>query len=161
MMANPLWDFSLRVYARPGVEAWLLYLQDELGADCNVLLGLAWQASEGRTLDTAQLTALLEHSDIAQRQCLKPLRTLRRDVKTLAAADTLYREVKALELAAERWQQDGLRRLLASANKSPAALSALELALEYSQRYGEQLGVSESVDWLHSTRALMQALFSP
>jgi len=158
-MENPLWNFSLAVYAKPGVEAQLLHLQDELGADCNVLLAIAWQASRGRALDAARWSALLAHSEMAQRQCLAPLRALRRRVKTLTAADSLYEEVKALELAAERWQQDGLLPLLEGA--ALAVQPALELALAHCQRYGEQLTVDDSVHWSHCSHALMQVLLSP
>ena len=157
-MDNPLWDFSLKVYAKPAVKGLLLHLQDDLAADCNVLLALAWLASRDRALDSEALSALLAQSALAQEQCLKPLRALRRNVKPLDASQSLYSAAKALELAAERWQQDQLLQLLSGAAQASKGVPAVELALAYSGRYGDQLGMGTLVDWSDSTDALMRAM---
>ena len=42
-MPTTLWDFSLETYRRPGVEEACLKLQDELGADVNMLFYCCWR----------------------------------------------------------------------------------------------------------------------
>ena len=42
-MPTTLWDFSLETYRRPGVEEACWKLQDELGADVNMLFYCCWR----------------------------------------------------------------------------------------------------------------------
>lgn len=104
-MNNPLWEFSLERYARPGVAAACIEAQDYCAADVNLLLYAAWLARQGLELDQIQWRAL-EGSVVEWRQrVVRPLRALRRDWQALPAAADLREQIKALELAAEREQQ--------------------------------------------------------
>jgi uncharacterized protein (TIGR02444 family) len=105
-MPNPFWDYSLSAYAEPGVADACLAAQDGCGLDVNLLLYAAWLASTGRALTEAHLAGVEEEVGEWRSRVIIPLRTLRRDLKSLAAADTLREQVKALELQSERHQQD-------------------------------------------------------
>ena len=95
-----LWDWAGAAYARPGVEALCLELQDEHGQCVSYLLWAAWAAAEGRAVDSAGLAAAVDTARNWEARVIAPLRTRRRELKGAARAirDTL----KAEELAAER-----------------------------------------------------------
>jgi uncharacterized protein (TIGR02444 family) len=112
---NPFWNFSLAVYARPGVADACLALQDSHSLDVNLLLFCLWYAihgSDGLTEDDVRraLTSTRPWQDEVVRQ----LRTLRRRLKTdpagmpSAAAGAFRRRLQETELAAERIEQDQL-----------------------------------------------------
>ena len=121
--AADLWAFSLRTYARPGVEAACLDLQDRRGLDVNLILCACWLGGQGVRL-RADRVAVLEAAAAPWRQrAILPLRTLRRALKTAlpellsagsgldADAAALRDRVKEVELAAERVEQRLLARL--------------------------------------------------
>ncbi|KAA0683462.1 TIGR02444 family protein [Roseomonas genomospecies 6] len=124
MSENPLWDFSLAVYGRPGVPAACLDLQDRLGQDVNLLLFAAWA---GMDCNADLPAAELERIDSAvapwRAEVVRPLRAVRRRVK--GEDDALYRRMKAAELEAERVQQD---RLFALSGLTPAPGGSVEAA---------------------------------
>lgn len=105
---NAFWDFSLQVYAKPGVAEACLALQDARGQDVNLLLFCCWAASLGRHL-TAEEAALLERLSADWREeAVRPLRRARRHLKPLEgdpAVAALRAKIKACELEAERLQQ--------------------------------------------------------
>lgn len=114
--ANPFWDFSLKVYARPGVAEAALKLQDEGGQDVNLLLFCCWAAACGHALSDAEARALEAESAEWRRSVVQPLRQVRRHLKPLEpepGVAALRAQVKRQELAAERLQQDRLNLLLA------------------------------------------------
>ena len=107
MTGNLFWDFSLAVYARPGVPAACLDLQDRLGLDVNVLLFAAWAGLGCGVRLSAEDLARVDSAIAPWRaEVVRPLRAVRRRVKGEDAA--LYDQLKAAELAAERIQQDRL-----------------------------------------------------
>jgi uncharacterized protein (TIGR02444 family) len=110
---NPFWDFSLDFYARPSVSAACLTLQDECGADINLLLFLLWRAAAGRLLSQDEVTRLDGEVRDWRDAAIAPLRALCRRLKETAliepAPQQKFRDqVKSLELEAERLQQDAL-----------------------------------------------------
>ena len=114
---SPFWDFSLRVYRQPGVPDACLALQDAAGADVNIVLFLLWHAAEGRALEAADIAALEALVGDWRRQVVVPLREVRRVLKSREAdpeAAALRRQVKQVELEAERLQQETLYREAAS-----------------------------------------------
>jgi uncharacterized protein (TIGR02444 family) len=107
MSANPFWEFSLAVYGRPGVPAACVALQDRHGLDVNVLLFAAWAGVACGVALSAERLAAVDSAIAAWRQeVVRPLRAVRRRVK--AEDDALYQRMKAVELEAERIQQDRL-----------------------------------------------------
>lgn len=105
---QPFWAFSIDVYRHKGVARSLLALQDDCGADVNMLLVVSWLASQKIVVSSELLAAFELVSSEWRRHCLHPLRALRRYLKQQEASDAMYQASKALELQAERWQQDRL-----------------------------------------------------
>jgi uncharacterized protein (TIGR02444 family) len=100
-----LWNFAVRLYARPGVEDACLQLQ-EAGGDVCLLLAGAWLQRRGVPCREPYLEALQALAEPWQREVVAPLRQLRRDWRKAATADaelaTLRERIKQLELEAER-----------------------------------------------------------
>lgn len=90
---SAFWDWALERYARPGVEALLIDLQDVHGQCVPYLLWAAWGAAP----------ALLERGAHSARsyeaEVVGPLRRVRR---RLRGDPPLHDQVKAAELAAEK-----------------------------------------------------------
>lgn len=111
--AGSFWDWSVEIYARPGVAEACLALQDRRGVDVNLLLLGLWLATRGRTLPPDTAAALADQAATWQREVVRPLRDVRRGLKRREgdpAVAALRREVAAVELAAERLQQTELER---------------------------------------------------
>jgi uncharacterized protein (TIGR02444 family) len=125
--ADEFWAFSLDVYARPGVAAACLRLQDELELDVNLLLLCCWLARSGRgRLSEDDLAAAEARAAPWRREIVAPLRAVRRALKTMvdAASASLYTEIKRLELRAEREEQG--RLLAGSLGRQSTALTVGE-----------------------------------
>ena len=112
---NPFWDFSLAVYAREGVPAACLRLQDRQGVDVNMLLFCCWTAQSAAVrLEKDALAAIADRIAPWKAEIVEPLRAARRDLKpgfdgfSPAGCDALREKIKALELEAEKLQQDAL-----------------------------------------------------
>lgn len=142
---TPFWRFSLAVYALPGVAEACLELQEGAGADVNVLLYNLWLGSSGRRLEAADMASVVMAVDGWRREIVAPLRAARRALKTPTAAfdasgaEALRQAVKAVELEAERLQQNALYawRPLAQigSEDEPAAAAAANV-----ETYGATLG---------------------
>lgn len=103
--AEAFWRFSLMVYARPGVAAALISLQDHAGHNVNLILFGLWLAvGRGRRLDAVGLARARAAIDKLDRDVVLPLRRLRRALKGDPDPDIqeLRRRVLTLEVAAER-----------------------------------------------------------
>ncbi|MGY2464198.1 TIGR02444 family protein [Vreelandella sulfidaeris] len=102
----PLWDFALTLYAKPGVEAACLTLQEEAGLDVCELLFHCWLYSCGLEAKPAALAHQREQCCFWQRHVTAVLRRLRRDLKASAAeresVAALRETIKQAELMAER-----------------------------------------------------------
>ncbi|MBV4453357.1 MULTISPECIES: TIGR02444 family protein [Pseudomonas] len=104
-MCADLWSFSLSTYARPGVEAACLRLQEQ-GADVCLLLCGAWLEQRAVAATAERIQALKQIAGPWQTQVIEPLRQVRRQWRETAQHDKnlagLRERVKALELDAER-----------------------------------------------------------
>ncbi len=144
---HPLWDFSLEVYARPGVEPACLALQEAHGADVNVLLAVIWHGARGLRQSPAELDRLGGAVADWRERVVRPLRAVRRDMKAALGApapmaDRLRNRVKRLELDAEHLEQLLLAQLLPGGGEdvdlSPD--TALATAAANARAYLESLG---------------------
>src|SRR5690606_41320532 len=109
------WQFSLAVYTRDGVAEHCLALQSRLGLDVNVLLLMLWAAGQwGDAPTAAQITDADSRINAWRHEVVVPLRQLRTRLKSGPApapdamTDVLRKEIKRLELDAERIQQEVL-----------------------------------------------------
>ncbi|QBF24242.1 TIGR02444 family protein [Pseudomonas tructae] len=104
-MHTDLWNFALKLYARPGVEAACLQWQD-LGGDVCLLLCGMWLSARGVAPNRQRVRQLTALANAWQAEVVEPLRRLRQSWRDNAARDAqlagLREQVKGLELAAER-----------------------------------------------------------
>mgnify|MGYP000857562115 CR=1 FL=1 len=124
-LANPLWQFSLAVYADPAVRAECLRLQDVHRVNINLLLAVAWLgAVRSRALtpaEQAQLRAAITAIDI---EVVQPLRQARRQAKAHGEAQ-LSAAIGEIELQAEKIVQDRLYEMAKAWSGAIAAPSIL------------------------------------
>lgn len=125
-----LWDFALGLYARPGVAAACLRLQDEYRANVCLLIAMCWLDENGQLLDDAEFASLQFHIRPWTTQVVEPLRHVRRLLKapleSLSLNETqeqLRNTVKQAELLAEKKLLEEIEswvgeNLLASENKT-------------------------------------------
>ena len=99
-----IWDWTLRVYQRPGVPEACLRLQDQFGQNTDLLLWAVWAEAKDPVLLSRAAVATRAWEELA----LAPLREVRRALKAPlppvadGAREGLREEVKACELRAER-----------------------------------------------------------
>jgi uncharacterized protein (TIGR02444 family) len=110
--SDPFWDYSLATYARPGVAAAGIALQDEYGLDVNLLLACLWYAAEGPgRLQSEHIRECLNRTRDWQLKVVQPLRKLRRFCKDepahvpQALRKTFRPGLQAVELDAEHVEQ--------------------------------------------------------
>lgn len=117
---TPFWRFSLNFYRQAGVSDACIALQDGCGLDVNLLLFLFWLADGGRLLTSDEVRDLDDSVRDWRNLTVIPLRDARRRLKgarTLVdpgTQETFRNKVKAVELEAERLQQEGLYTLTQS-----------------------------------------------
>jgi uncharacterized protein (TIGR02444 family) len=111
---SPFWRFSLRFYARAKIANACLALQDQAGVDVNLLLFLLFLADHERQLSAAELEHLDRQVMAWRNDVVKPLRQLRRALKTgigkvpNTVSETFRAQIKRLELESERIEQHEL-----------------------------------------------------
>lgn len=108
-----LWHFSLDRYGRKGVPPLCLALQEETGADVNLLLCGLWLGSERRLLTDAQANSLNTIVAPWHNQVVRPLRAVRKrlkgwDVCPIEPREGLRAQIQQQEIEAERLEQDML-----------------------------------------------------
>ncbi len=131
---SPFWRFSVKFYAEPGVAQACIDLQDQAGVDVNILFFLLWNATQSRQFNNAEVAAI-EHTIGPWRDmAVVPLRTVRRALKappTVMAshdAEAFRTRIKAVELEAERLQQEAMYRLVQSGPAGSPSQSQTEAA---------------------------------
>ena len=124
-MTNPFWEFSLAIYRLEGVAGACIELQDKFDMDVNLLLYGVWLASQDRVLENLHLSEMEVVISTWREAVVKPLRDLRRQWRMYPEADAIRNEVKALELQAERQQQDMMLVFHGSAPGLPRSIRPL------------------------------------
>jgi len=113
---TPFWRFSLHFYRQAGVAEACIALQDDCGVDVNLLLFLLWLAAGRRQLSAANVKELDAAVRDWRQLTIVPIRDVRRKLKgaaTLVEAnkqEAFRTKIKAIELEAERLQQEALYR---------------------------------------------------
>ena len=155
--AHPFWEFSLRVYGCEGVAEACLALQDESGADVNMVLYCCWVgASGGGALDARLLRRAAEMVAPWQGGVVGALRAARRRLKrgfegiARERTEALRKSIAAIEIEAERAEQI----LLAEAFPPPrhdggtpgqrAAAAAAANLVAYLRQLAREAGTEQS-----------------
>jgi uncharacterized protein (TIGR02444 family) len=139
---TPFWRFSLNYYRQAGVAETCIVLQDDCGVDVNLMLFLLWLAANGRQLSVENIKELDQAVRSWRDLTIVPIREVRRRLKgapTLVEAgkqEALRTKIKAIELEAERMQQEALYARSRSAPcgseaRPPAAARANLTAYEH------------------------------
>jgi uncharacterized protein (TIGR02444 family) len=149
--AAGFWKFSLDFYARPGVSAALIELQDRAGLDVNLILFALWHGLSGRgRLDDERLAVADQATHAIQTEIVMPLRALRRRFRTDPDVDIqrLREAIKGIELDAEEIAQARLAGCagLSATDVDPverlaAARANLTLSLGADRALSAQAGV--------------------
>jgi uncharacterized protein (TIGR02444 family) len=115
-LTEDFWRFSLETYAKPGVQALSLALQDDHGCDVNLMLFCLWLAdSQGIALESSGVGELALAAGELNNELVSPVRSARRWLKSYGetAREGLsikpeYDALKSVELKCERLVQRAL-----------------------------------------------------
>ncbi|MCV6606058.1 MAG: TIGR02444 family protein [Porticoccaceae bacterium] len=148
---NLLWRYSLALYS--DIEPWCLQMQDEYGADVNLLLLCCFAGDRGCRLSSPQLEEARQCIASWQQHLVEPLRQLRRQLPS-APLDKHYSSARQLlldaELNAERHSQNQL--WLWWQQQSEASLQPAAKAIVANLNlYTSQLDARDSVPPLPAT----------
>jgi len=132
---NPFWDFSLSVYAEPGVADECLVLQDRHDLNVNLVLLAAYLGSAGVALNEERWEAAASEIAWLDETVVRPLRSIRRALKSHAdphgdlgaRGQDVYRTIKTAEIDAERLEQDALYRWAGGSSAGVAAVDGRAL----------------------------------
>jgi uncharacterized protein (TIGR02444 family) len=131
---SPFWRFSLRFYRQPKVADACIALQEVAGVDVNLLLFLLWHATQMHALSTAEVECLESQIGPWREMTVIPLRSIRRALKSPASlvagatAEQFRTRIKAVELEAERLQQEAMHELVSASLLGRKAPSSQEAA---------------------------------
>jgi len=143
---SPFWQFSVKFYAVPGVAEACIALQDQAKVDVNILFYLLWNATQGRAFNAADVTEIERRIGPWRDVAVVPVRNIRRALKSPppvvepAAAEALRTRVKAVELEAERLQQEALYGLAETSRLGRPAPSKAEAVQDSISSYQGVIG---------------------
>jgi uncharacterized protein (TIGR02444 family) len=145
---SPFWRFSLQFYRQPGVAEACIVLQEEAGVDVNLLLFLLWHAAQRRQFAPAEVDWIESKIGEWREATVIPLRGVRRALKvppllvTAARAEAFRTRIKAVELEAERLQQEAMYELAPAVPPGQRVSSPEEAARENVAAYAAALEAS-------------------
>ncbi|MCC5826018.1 TIGR02444 family protein [Alkalimonas sp.] len=127
--AEQFWQFCLQCY--PGMQQSLLRLQDDLGANVNLLLLLLYAEQQHWYWSDAEIARLHQAVLPANQQYTLPIRQLRRQ---LSEQPTIKAALLEAELAAEKLEQQALLTVC----PEPAHPSDTDLLARYLRQLAPQ-----------------------
>jgi uncharacterized protein (TIGR02444 family) len=161
---SPFWRFSLQFYRQPGVAEACIALQEQAGADVNLLLFLLWHATQERRLTQAEIERLEQTIAPWRERAVVPLRAIRRALKSPpglvepGTAEAFRTRIKAAELEAERLQQEAMHDLVRAGLLGEAAPSVTEAARANVAAYARICGAEFDAP---AIRTMLDALAKP
>ena len=163
------WDFSVRTYRTEGVPDACLALQNEYGADVNMLLYCAWVGAVLGPFDGQLFAAASGFSRDWADNVVIPLRSARTWMKhTGCTADPvpttecmkLRDKIKSVEFGAEKMQQEVLASFVAPEDRSgDAAEAVLEDIFANLVLYADFVGFDVDDDVRGKLRVIFEAAF--
>lgn len=158
-MADTLWNFAAASFQRADVAECCLQLQEEAGADINMLLTAAWLAAHGRSWRRDQIGELVAMCADWRTHCILPLRAVRRYLKGQIETGALYVNAKALELEAEKLQLDHIQSALREIDSAAGGNVAMTTLLAANlQAYLDYITASKNQFAETKCAALVEAL---
>jgi uncharacterized protein (TIGR02444 family) len=131
---SPFWRFSVKFYAVPGVADACIALQDQARVDVNILFFLLWNATDRRALNASEVDEVERTIGNWREMAVVPIRNVRRALKAPPpvmapdVAEGFRTRIKAIELEAERLQQEALYDLARSGRFGQSVGSPAEAA---------------------------------
>jgi uncharacterized protein (TIGR02444 family) len=142
---SPFWRFSLQFYRQPGVAEACIVLQEEAGVDVNLLLFLLWHAAQRRQFSSSEVDWIESKICEWREATVIPLRSVRRALKappllvTAARAEAFRTRIKAIELEAERLQQEAMYELEPAVPPGQTVAASADAARENLVAYAASL----------------------
>lgn len=148
------WNFSVALYSQEGVSTACLELQNEFGFDINLILFCYWYGDSHGIFDDQLLQQAIQFSANWRQSVVQPLRNVRKWMKLNSSAfgpeqssqyEILRERIKDDELAAEKYQQETMERLIQSsippetASTSGSKLAVTENSLKAAQANLEKM----------------------
>jgi uncharacterized protein (TIGR02444 family) len=130
----------------PGVAQACIELQDKANVDVNILFFLLWNATQGRAYKKADVAEVERLIGAWRDMAVVPVRNVRRALKappavmSAEAAEAFRTRIKAVELEAERLQQEALYDLAQSSRLGQPAASPARAARTSVDAYQGVLG---------------------
>jgi uncharacterized protein (TIGR02444 family) len=163
------WDFSVRTYRTDGVPDACLSLQNDHGADVNMLLYCCWVGVHSGSFDTELFASASEFSSHWAKHVVAPLRSARTwmkhtgctavDVPTDACM-TLRDEIKAVEFASEKLQQEVLETLAVNSQTRSAGYDqVLQEVTANLELYANFAGIDISADVMQKFSIIVSAAY--
>jgi uncharacterized protein (TIGR02444 family) len=150
------WDFSVRTYYGEGVQDAFLDLQNERGADINMLLFCIWVGVTRGDFDDDVFDRACEFSELWATNVVIPLRMARTWMKLTGCPETgvpvddcmsLRDKIKGVEFGAEKLQEEMLESLCgALPDANPAIEVQISTAIGNINRYFSYRGIDVD-DW--------------
>ena len=150
------WDFSVRTYRTSGVPDACLSLQNDYGADVNMLLYCCWVGTYVGEFDDELFAKANDFSVTWAGQVVKPLRSARTWMKhngcgmdpvPTESCMALRDDIKSVEFAAEKIQQEVLQSLLSSEDRRDTVPDqVLHDVMANLNRYAESVGLDLCAD---------------
>ena len=115
------WNFAVRTYRCEGIAEACLALQNEHGADVNVVLFCCWMGTTRGEFESKTLDMVLEFSRSWADRVVRPLRSVRTWMKIEGYADpkmpvescnSLRQRIKKVELEAEQLQENVMQSMV-------------------------------------------------
>ena len=151
------WDFSVSTYYGEGVQEAFLDLQNERGADINLLLFCIWLGKTYGVYSDELFIAVCEFSELWAGNVVVPLRNVRTWMKLTGCPETgvpvddcmsLRDKVKGVEFGAEKLQEEMLESLCSDLSRPEAGLAEqISAAVSNVHRYFAYRGI-EADDWV-------------
>lgn len=163
------WDFSVRTYRTDGVPEACLSLQNDYGADVNMLLYCSWVGGFYGSFDDALFSNASGFADNWADEVVRPLRSARTWMKQSGCRQepmsteecmSLREEIKSVEFEAERLQQEVLESITAGRElRTDVTEAALDDVLANLHRYAEHSGIDISDDVRQKFSVIVRAAF--
>jgi len=158
------WNFAVRTYRCEGIPKACIALQDERGADVNVLLFCCWMGATRGEFEIETLDKVLEFSRAWADRVVRPLRSVRTWMKIEGCSDPavpaescmkLRERIKKVELQAEQLQENVMQSLVDTIPGVSLGVTEQARAAELNlRRYCE----AERIEWDHETQTRLETI---
>jgi len=151
------WNFAVRSYRCEDVPEACLALQNERGADVNVLLFCCWMGATRGEFQTETFDRVLEFSRTWADRVVRPLRNVRTWMKIEGCPDpimavescmNLRERIKKVEFEAEQMQENVMQSLVDTIPGVPLSVAEQARAAMLNLR---RYCAAEGIDWDHET----------